>query len=87
MNGQILAGLIGLAMMILAIFGANWLNQQAMKNYIDAKFSGLEGKLEAEFKAVRAEIETVRSEVANLGSRIDRIERQFDTLFKFPKAS
>lgn len=63
------------------IFGASWLNQQAMnkridglKMYLDARFDGVTSEFRGEFKAMRAEIGTVRAEVAALNQRVDRIE-------------
>lgn len=82
MNSQNIGVFIGFAMMIFAIFGANWLTKSDLNKRIDDLRSHLDAKLEAEFKAVRAEIETVRSEVANLSARVDRLERQFDALYK-----
>ena len=95
MNPLILTIIIALGTFILAIFSALYLNQQMMKNYMDAKFDALDtrfraldGTMAAEFKAVKAEIETVRSEVSHLATRVERIERQFDHIFQstFPKS-
>lgn len=88
--------IIALATFILAIFGASWLNQQAMnkriddlKMYLDARFDRVISEFRGEFKAVRAEIAsvraeigTVRAEVAALSQRVDRIERQLEAIFK-----
>ena len=96
MNPLILTIIIALATFILAIFGASWLNQQAMnkriddlKMYLDARFDTVTAELRGEFKAVRAEIAavraemgTLRAEVAALSQRVDRIERQLEALFK-----
>ncbi len=78
MNPLILTIIIAPATFILAIFGASWLNQQAMNKRID----DLKMYLDARFDTIRAEIGTVRAEVANIGQRIDRIERQLEALFK-----
>jgi predicted nuclease with TOPRIM domain len=89
MNPIIITTIIAAATLILAIFGAGWLNLQMLKSYLDTKIDGLRSEMNArfdtvnaEFKTVRAEIETVRSEVANLGQRVDRIERQLEAIFK-----
>ncbi len=82
MSPLILTIIIALGTFILTIFSVLYFNQQGMKNYIEAKFEGLEGRMNAEFKATKAEIETVRSEVSNLSVRMDRIERQLDQIFK-----
>jgi hypothetical protein len=85
MNPLIVTIVIALGTFILAIFGAGWLNQQAMKNFIDAKFEGLEGRfkgIDAQFKALDARFDAVDQRFAALESRIDRIERQLDQIFK-----
>ncbi|MGH9937586.1 MAG: hypothetical protein ACREAM_15160 [Blastocatellia bacterium] len=89
MNPLILTIIIALATFILAIFGASWLNQQAMnkriddlKMYLDARFDAVTAEFRGEFKAVRAEIGTLRAEMAALNQRVDRIERQLEAVFK-----
>lgn len=78
MNPLILTIIIALATFILAIFGASWLNQQAMNKRID----DLKMYLDAKFDASRAELGTVRAEVSNLSSRVERVERQLEAIFK-----
>jgi outer membrane murein-binding lipoprotein Lpp len=85
MNPITITAIAAVASVILAIFGAGWLNQQGMnkriddlKSYLDARFQAVE----AEFKSVRAEIATVRTEVVHGSQRLDRIERQLEAIFK-----
>ena len=82
MNPLILTIIIALGTFILAIFSALFLNQQGMKNYIEAKFEGLEGRLTAEFKTVASQLDSVNHRIDNLETRMDRIERQLDQIFK-----
>lgn len=82
MNSPILGNIGALVVIVLAIFGANWLNQRSMakqtemlKMYIDARFDAMR----AEF---RAEIAPLRTEVAGLNNLIQRIDRQIEAIFK-----
>ncbi|MDD5351457.1 MAG: hypothetical protein PHQ12_14695 [Chthoniobacteraceae bacterium] len=52
-NGLILAGLV------LAIFGAGWLNNQLMKNYIDAKFETVNTR----FAAIEARLDRIERQL------------------------
>ena len=94
MNPAIITIIIAAITVILAIFGAGWLNLQILKSYLDAKIGGLESTMNAEFKAVRAEF---KAEIAPLGSDVghlkqttEKIERQLETIFGklvWPKSS
>ena len=92
MNPLVISTIIAAASFILTIFSALYLNQQHVNKLMEAfrgemkaelqtighKIDGLESKLEARF-------ETLNERIDNLASRVDRIERQFDNLFKLPK--
>jgi flagellar capping protein FliD len=85
MNPTILTAIIASASFILAVFGASWLNQQAMnkriddlKTYLDARFD----TVNARFDAVDARFKAVDERFAHIESRLDRIERQLDQVFK-----
>jgi hypothetical protein len=93
MTPVIITTIIASATLILAIFGASWLNQQAMnkrlddlKSYFDARFDSIEKRFSAEIQSVRAEthseIQSVRVEVSHLNQRMERIERQLDAILK-----
>jgi archaellum component FlaC len=96
MNPLIVTIIIAPATFIISIFGASWLNQQAMNKRIDDLRSYLDAKLDTKFEAVDAQFDAVRAEIKGLGhkvenidSLVDRIERQLDQIFKpvLPKAS
>jgi septation ring formation regulator EzrA len=90
------ATLISGAAFILAIFGASWLNQQAMnkriddlKFYIDARFNAMERELKAHFSAVDARFEAVDARfnavdqrLSAVEQRMERLERQLEAIFK-----
>lgn len=89
------ATLISGAAFILAIFGASWLNQQAMnkriddlKFYLDARFNAIEREMKAHFTAVDARFDTSDHRFSSLEQRTERIERQLEAIFKpiFPKS-
>jgi hypothetical protein len=71
MNPLIVTIIIALATFIISIFGASWLNQQAMNKRID----DLRGYLDARFAAQDTWF-------AAIGQRLDRIERQLEAIFK-----
>ncbi|HWQ32574.1 MAG TPA: hypothetical protein VNQ79_06805 [Blastocatellia bacterium] len=93
MNPLVVTIVIALGTFILAIFGASWLNQQAMnkriddlRSYLDSRFAGLEGALRAEIKTVETRIatglEATNQRIDRVEARLDRIERQLDEIFK-----
>jgi len=88
MNSNTITIVIAAVSVILAIFGASWLNQRSLKDYIDARFDAMRAEIQAVRTEFRAEIGPLRIEVANLSSRVDRIERQLEAIFKpvFPKS-
>lgn len=67
-NWQLIATL---ATLVAAIFGANWLNMQMLKNYIDARFETIDARFEA-----------VNVRLAAIEARLDKIERQLEQIFK-----
>lgn len=75
--------IITLAGFVLAIFGASWLNQQSLKNYLDAKFDSVVSKfdsIDAKFESVNARFDAVMSEIRRLDQRIDQIEQRLDRI-------
>lgn len=72
------ATLISAAGFILAVFGASWLNQQAMNKRID----DLKTYLDARFEAMNARFDGVDQRFSALEQRVDRIERQLEAIFK-----
>jgi uncharacterized protein Yka (UPF0111/DUF47 family) len=89
MNPLIVTIIIALATFIISIFGASWLNQQAMNKriddlraYLDVRFAAIEQTMNARFDAVDARFDEVNHRISNLEQRVDRIERQLDTVFK-----
>jgi CII-binding regulator of phage lambda lysogenization HflD len=85
----IITTIIAAASFILAVFGATWLNNRMLKNYLDAKFE----TVTAEFKSVRAEMTAMQSNlmgeikvlttrVTSVESALARIDRQLEQIFK-----
>lgn len=70
-NPLIVAIIIALATFIVSIFGASWLNQQAMNKRID----DLRSYLDARFAAQDTRF-------AAIEPRLDRIARQLEVIFK-----
>jgi len=71
MNPLIVTIILALATFIVSIFGASWLNQQAMNKRID----DLRSYLDARFAAQDTRF-------AAIEQRLDRIERQLEVIFK-----
>jgi hypothetical protein len=89
MNPLIVTIIIALGTFIVSIFGASWLNQQAMnkriddlKTYLDARFTGLEHGVNARFDSIDVRFDAVDQRISRLEQRVERIERQLDTVFK-----
>jgi prefoldin subunit 5 len=78
MNPLIITIIIALETFIVSIFGASWLNQQAMNKRID----DLRSYLDARFDAVDAQFSAVNNRITHLEQRVERIERQLDQIFK-----
>ncbi len=84
--------IVTVAAFIISIFAANWLNQRSNERLIES----LRNEMKADNQAVRAEIQAVRAEISSLRSevktlenmivslqvRMERIERQLDSIFK-----
>ena len=71
MDPVIVTIIIALATFVISIFGASWLNQQAMNKRID----DLRSYLDARFTAQD-------NRFAAIEQRLDRIERQLEAIFK-----
>jgi len=76
------ATLISAAALILAIFGASWLNQQAMNKRIDDLKSYLDARFDSIERAVNACFDVVDHRFSSLEQRMERVERQLEAIFK-----
>lgn len=81
--------IITLATLVFAIFGANWLNLQTLKNYIDARFDTLRAEMQAgqhelrgEIREVKGDISAHRAETRHLAEKVERIDRQMEAFYK-----
>jgi len=89
MNPLIATIIIALATFIISIFGASWLNQQAMNKriddlrlYLDARFDAVDARFVALEQSMNARFAELNHRIDNLEKRVDRIERQLDLVFK-----
>jgi len=90
MNAPLITNILGFAGLILAVFDADWLNQQAinkriddLKLYLDARFSAVDAKFEAvaaEFKSVRAEIQSVRTKIQSVRAEVINLGMRVDRI-------
>lgn len=81
--------IITLAMLVFAIFGANWLNLQTINSYIDACFDTIKAEIgtsRAEMQAgqseLRRDIAAHRAETRHLAEKVERIDRQIEALYR-----
>lgn len=81
----ILSATLTIIGIVLAIFGASWLNQRStekmferLDKQLDARFAAVD----ARFEQVLAEIKRLDQRIDNLESRVERIERQLEAIFK-----
>ena len=84
-NIAILSATLTIAGLILAIFGASWLNQRATEKLIERLDKQLDARfasIDARFQQVLTEIKRVDQRIDNIESRIGRIERQMEAIFK-----
>jgi hypothetical protein len=93
MTAQLITNILGMAALILAVFGAGWLNQNAMNKriddlraYLDARFSAVDAKFDAKFDAVNARLDAMNSRIDGVDKRLDnyntRLERLENIFFK-----
>ena len=88
-SAAIISATIAMFSLVLAIFGASWLNQrnierllEQMEKRFDSKFEQINVQMNARFDTVLSEIRRLDQRIDSLEQRIDRIERQLEVLFK-----
>lgn len=90
---QNLTTIIAVTSLIVALFGALQYFTVRIEKNLDSRFESFRSELRAEFSAVRAEMTGMRGEMTGLRSemtarlaalddRLNRIERQVDSMFK-----
>lgn len=79
----IISAVIGIVSLILAIFGASWLNQRATERLLDQ----LEKRFDAKFDVTLSEVRRLDQRFDSVEKRLDKIKRQLEAIFKpmFPK--
>lgn len=65
-------------MLVLAIFGASWLNQHNIEKLLDQ----LEKRFDARFDTVLTEIKRLDQRIDSVERRLDRMERQLEAVFR-----
>jgi hypothetical protein len=85
MTAQLITNILGMAALILAVFGAGWLNQNAMNKriddlraYLDARFNAMDAKFDAKFDAVNAKFDTVNARLDTMNTRMDGMDKRLD---------
>lgn len=92
-NLAIISATTAVITLVLAIFGASWLNQRATEKLLeqlekrfDARFDTLLTEFRSEIKRVDQRLNSVESQFGQrlvaIEARLDRIERQLEAIFK-----
>lgn len=74
----IISGAIGIVSLILAIFGASWLNQRSNERLLEQ----LEKRFDAKFDVLLAEVKRLDQRFEAVETRLGKIERQLEAIFK-----
>lgn len=74
----IISAVIGIVSLILAIFGASWLNQRATEKLVDQ----LEKRFDSKFDVTLIEVRRLDQRFDSIEIRLDKIERQLEAIFK-----
>jgi Tfp pilus assembly protein PilN len=74
----IISAATALLALVLAIFGASWLNQRNIERLLEQ----MEKRFDARFDTVLSEIRRLDQRIDSLNQRVDRIERQLEAVFK-----
>lgn len=74
--------IIALVSLVLAIFGASWLNQRQTEKFLEQ----LEKRFDSKFDTLSIKIESLEkrfdSRFENIEKRLERVERQLESIFK-----
>lgn len=84
-NIAILSATLTIVGLVLAIFGASWLNQRATEKLIERLDKQLDARfasIDARFQQVLTEIKRLDQRIDNVENRLGRIERQMEAIFK-----
>jgi septal ring factor EnvC (AmiA/AmiB activator) len=74
--------LIGLAVLVLSVFASAWLNLRQIERMIDSMKSELKAEIRAIDQKIDQKSDTTNHRLTGVETRIERIERQLDSLFK-----
>jgi septation ring formation regulator EzrA len=77
-NIAIISATVAVITLVLAIFGASWLNQRNIEKPLEQ----LENRFDARFETVLTEIRRLDQRIDSVEHRLDRIERQLEAVFK-----
>jgi chaperonin cofactor prefoldin len=77
-NVAIISATVAVVTLVLAIFGASWLNQHNIEKLLDQ----LEKRFDARFDTVLTEIKRLDQRIDSVERRLDRMERQLEAVFR-----
>ena len=77
-NFAIISATVAVVTLVLAIFGASWLNQRNIERLLEQ----LEKRFDTRFDTVLTEVRRLGQRIDSVERRLDRIERQLEAVFK-----
>ncbi len=77
-NVAILSAAVAVLTLVLAIFGASWLNQRNIEKLLEQ----MEKRFDARFDVLLSEIKRLDQRIDSVERRLDRIERQLEAVFQ-----
>ena len=78
----IISAATALLALVLAIFGASWLNQRNIERLLDARFDTVISEIKRLEQRIDALDQRLSQLIDSLEQRVGRIERQLEALFK-----
>lgn len=81
-NVAIISGITAVLTLVLAIFGASWLNQRGIEKMLEQVEKRFDARLDTLLTAFRSETKRLDQRLDSVESRLDRIERQLEAIFK-----
>jgi uncharacterized protein Yka (UPF0111/DUF47 family) len=74
----VISATVAVITLVLAIFGASWLNQRNIERLLEQ----LDKRFDPRFETVLTEIRRLDQRIDSVEHRLDRIERQLEAVFK-----
>lgn len=77
-----ISAIIAVLTLVLSIFGASWLNQRNTAKLLEQLEKRFDARFDTLLSEFRSEIKRLDQRLDSVEHRLDRIERQLETIFK-----